>query len=158
MRQQDSNVWFSLLIGFTAGAMTLLLLATLCDKSPADVYQRAYIDMQEGKIGSVVKNKYPNLWRKYNSDGEILERVKKLEGKQREELQRRLDKAEKDGYHERDSTYDPIMGMHTWGDRKKNPPECPECGDTMITCFDDDDLWWCYECFIVHPKKEKTDG
>jgi hypothetical protein len=26
----------------------------------------------------------------------------------------------------------------------------------MRTCFDDDDLWWCDDCFITHPKGEKS--
>lgn len=79
--------------------------------------------------------------------------MKKLSGEELGGMKKRLAEEERQGYHERDSTYDPIMGMHTWDDDEENPPECPECGDTMRTCFDDYDLWWCDECFITHPKE-----
>lgn len=82
--------------------------------------------------------------------------MKKLEGEELEEFKARLKEAERRGCHERDSTYDPYWGMHTWFDDEQSPPECPECGDTMRTCFDDDDLWWCDDCFITHPKGEKS--
>jgi hypothetical protein len=78
--------------------------------------------------------------------------MRKLEGQEKKDLEEKLKQAEILGAHERDSTYDPIMGIHTWDDDKENPPRCPECRYLMLTCFDDHETWWCYECFITHPK------
>ena len=66
IRNSSGDGWFMFLCGAVAGLMAFILTLEMTDKSPAGVYKRAYEDMKQGKIESVVKNKYPDLWIKYN--------------------------------------------------------------------------------------------
>jgi hypothetical protein len=52
--------------GVVSGMLLLMVLIIYFEPGPATVYRKAYEDMKTGKIESVVKKEYPDLWIKWN--------------------------------------------------------------------------------------------
>jgi hypothetical protein len=62
----NDNMFTGFIAGFSVACCACIIIILACSARPADVYQRAYADMKEGRIEQYVKEQYPRIWLKYN--------------------------------------------------------------------------------------------